>query len=284
MKFKMCCDTGSKLCCFPLNTFSAKQIPIAVIEKAGSSLLHDLKTIYWNLGCSQKGDIIQDTKTRQTPPLLLQTRPIHLDIQQTICFCLQCQPPLFHLPIVINHSSAEQFIQTLETERHCGNLTLLSAFLYRWKWKVTRNLKIVFLIVETKKKKHLHISHLAAVEHLSHGVYSSVEVSLVELKHPSKPNMKHTHCTSSTAFCGDVCWYSSSALAVLCQPQSCLLTSCFSILEPTALLLPPLRLPPRTLWQFSLKTSHKVSLIYTAKLPHLYESSHQACLSKLNLQ
>lgn len=46
MKFKMSCDTGSKLRCFPLNTFSAKQLPIAVIEKAGGSLLHDLKTIY----------------------------------------------------------------------------------------------------------------------------------------------------------------------------------------------------------------------------------------------
>lgn len=70
-------------------------------------------------------------KTRQTPLLLLQTQPIHVGIQQTILLLWYASHPFSTSQLVINHSSVEQFIQTLETVRHCGNLMFLSAFLYQ---------------------------------------------------------------------------------------------------------------------------------------------------------
>lgn len=133
--------------------------------------------------------------------------------------------------------------------------------------------KIVFLTPERyprhsgREKKNqpimqLHINYLAATEYLSHPLKKLSLNYICEEKHFSKPNLQQACHTSKTLFCDDVCWYPSSALAALCQPQSCLLIFCFPSLEFNALLLSPLCcLPPCSFWQVLLKTSQNVSLV-----------------------
>lgn len=116
---------------------------------------------------------------------------------------------------------------------------------------------------------------------LTHRVHGSVKV----------PSMD-TKCFQNQTQNKQVIQAALYSVVKCAQPQLCFashgaafLYSAFSILLCNALLLSPLcLLPPRALRQLLLKTSQKVSLIYMAKLPHLHESSHQACPSKLNLQ
>lgn len=98
MKYKMYCGMTSKYHCYPLNTSFAKQESITTTAKAAVVSL-----VMWKPSTGTWDEVKRETQFTTWK----QDRHHHCSSRRSpfiwvsssqFCFCLLCQPPLFHLP------------------------------------------------------------------------------------------------------------------------------------------------------------------------------------------